>query len=385
MENPAASFSKGNILIVDDTPENLSLLSDILEMKDYGVRTAANGQSGINEAKSNLPDLILLDIMMPDLDGFKVCAQLKSDPTTRDIPVIFLSALSEIADKVRAFGVGGVDYITKPFQMQEVLARVDAHVSVYKLRKSLEERNAQLQQEIAERMRVEDELSAQNAELDAFAHSVAHDLKNPLTSLIGFAELLQTHYSQMPPDFVLDRLAAISRNGKRMVNIINALLLLSSVRQMSDVALSPLDMRVIVAEVVGRLEAQVQASEAQVKLPESWPVVIGYAPWVEEVWANYLSNALKYGGTPPRIELGSDACLKNQYRFWVRDFGVGIDPEEQSRLFTPFTRLTQLSGVEGHGLGLSIVQRIIEKMGGQVGVESKLGEGSLFYFTLPCP
>lgn len=289
---------QGSILIVDDTPENLYLLSDILEVKDYVVHTAANGRLGIAAALEWCPDLILLDIMMPDLDGFKVCAHLKEDARTRDIPVIFLSALSEISDKIRAFAVGAVDYITKPFQMQEVLARVETHINVYKLRKSLEERNAQLQQEIAERKRVEAELQAQNAELDAFAHSVAHDLKNPLTASLGFAELLQMHYAQLPADFVLDRLAAITRNGKRMVNIINALLLLSSVRQMSDVPITPLDMKEIVAEALARLEAQVQGSEAQIQLPQAWPLALGYAPWVEEVGRGVmLGSSVRVGGS----------------------------------------------------------------------------------------
>jgi signal transduction histidine kinase len=128
----------------------------------------------------------------------------------------------------------------------------------------------------------------------------------------------------------------------------------------------------------------VEQSHAEIVGPEAsaWPVALGYAPWVEEVWINYLSNALKYGGRPPRIELGAKAQPDEMTRFWVRDNGPGIPPEAQARLFTPFTRLDQVRA-KGHGLGLSIVRRIVEKLGGQVSVESQVGQGSVFSFTLP--
>jgi signal transduction histidine kinase len=177
------------------------------------------------------------------------------------------------------------------------------------------------------------------------------------------------------------------------------LLLLASARQ-QQVKLQPLDMASIVAEAQQRLVDQIGQAQAEIILPppSAWPVALGYAPWVEEVWANYLSNGLKYGGRPPRLELGatveppiavetSEDSAKEptpMVRFWLRDNGPGLSPEEQSRLFTPFTRLDQLE-VKGHGLGLSIVRRIVEKLGGQVGVESAgaPGQGSVFSFTLP--
>jgi signal transduction histidine kinase len=131
----------------------------------------------------------------------------------------------------------------------------------------------------------------------------------------------------------------------------------------------------------------VERSQAEIVLPDTWPVALGYGPWVEQVWVNLLSNAIKYGGQPPRVELGTDVnedvrLPKGRTRFWVRDNGPGLAEEEISRLFVPFTRLDQ-ARAEGHGLGLSIVRRIVEKLGGGVGVESEPGEGSLFYFALP--
>ncbi|HQE93992.1 MAG TPA: GAF domain-containing protein [Anaerolineae bacterium] len=253
-----------------------------------------------------------------------------------------------------------------------------------------------VQQELSERRRVEEalrqytlELEASNAELDAFAHTVAHDLKNPLSALIGFSVLLTSRFPKMPPEQVLEDLQHITAIGYKMISIIHELLLLASVRKMEEVPTSPLDMATIVAESLARLAGLQTDVHAEIELPETWPIAVGYAPWIEEVWTNYISNALKYGGCPdedipPRVTLGCDAPQDGKVRFWVRDDGCGLRLEEQGRLFAPFTRLYQMRA-EGHGLGLSIVHRIIEKLNGDVGVESEEGRGSLFWFTLPAP
>jgi signal transduction histidine kinase len=143
-----------------------------------------------------------------------------------------------------------------------------------------------------------------------------------------------------------------------------------------------MDMARIVDEAVKRIAYMADKWNATVVLPEAWPVAVGYGPWIEEVWVNYLSNGIKYGGRPPRLEFGADVESDGMIRFWVRDNGHGLTQEEQARLFTPFTRLEQVS-LKGHGLGLSIVRRIVEKLGGEVGVESQVGEGSIFSFVLP--
>jgi PAS domain S-box-containing protein len=227
------------------------------------------------------------------------------------------------------------------------------------------------------------ELEARNAELDAFAHTVAHDLKNPLTTVVGYGAFLVDRYEDTDDEQRLTMLSTITRQGNRMTNIIDELLLLASLRKLEDMAFSPLDMEQIVAEVQERLAMAIDEKQAQLVLPESWPVAVGYAAWVEEIWANYLSNALKYGGDPPQVTLGWDALdATGGFRFWVKDNGPGLTAEEQSRLFSPFTRLDQVSA-KGHGLGLSIVRRISEKLGGRVGVESAPGQGSTFWFTLP--
>jgi PAS domain S-box-containing protein len=225
------------------------------------------------------------------------------------------------------------------------------------------------------------ELEARNEELNAFAHTAAHDLKNPLGLLIGYADVLATDHASLPPEDVERYIRAIARNGRRMGRIIDELLLLASVRQ-AEVDVEPLDMAGTVHESLQRLADMIEAHQAEIILPESWPTALGYGPWIEEVWVNYLDNAIKYGGRPPRVELGAEELPGGEARFWVRDNGPGLSPEEQGRLFRPFTRLDQAQ-TKGHGLGLSIVRRIVEKLGGEVDIESEEGEGSVFSFALP--
>ncbi len=235
---------------------------------------------------------------------------------------------------------------------------------------------------VEELRRYSAELEASNEDLDAFAHTVAHDLNNPLTRVIGFAELLEEDYGTLSDEDVRRFLRTIAKAGNRMANITDELLLLSTVRNVDEIEVEPLDMDTLVSQALVRLEYLIEGSQAQIAFPDTWPVAIGYGPWVEEIWANYVSNAIKYGGEPPQVEVGATVRDDGTIQFWVRDDGSGLTPEEQARLFTPFTRLQKLRA-KGHGLGLSIVRRIMEKLGGEAGVESKLGGGSLFYFSLP--
>jgi len=224
------------------------------------------------------------------------------------------------------------------------------------------------------------ELESRNKELDAFAHTVAHDLKDPLGLIIGFAEALEENYASIPTQELPRHLHKITRHGHKMRNIINELLVLAGMRK-KEIEIRPLDMRSIIAEAQERLTYLIEEHQAEIILPKSWPLALGHAPWVEEVWVNYLSNALKYGGHPAWVELGATKQKDGTVRFWVRDNGPGLPPEDQARLFTPFTQLK--ARAQGHGLGLSIVQTIVEELGGKVGVESKVGQGSVFFFTLP--
>ncbi|HSJ57235.1 MAG TPA: PAS domain S-box protein [Anaerolineae bacterium] len=226
------------------------------------------------------------------------------------------------------------------------------------------------------------DLEARNQELDAYAHTVAHDLKDPLALVTGFAEVLREDHATMSEAEIERLLLLISHTGSRMHSILEELLLLAEVR-MADVETEPLDMGKLVASAEGRLAQVIEQAQAEIAYPAEWPQAMGYGPWIEEVWVNYVSNAIKYGGRPPRVELGATVQGAN-VRFWVRDNGPGIAPEDQAILFTPFTRLNQVRA-RGHGLGLSVVRRIIDKLGAQAGVENTgvPGEGSVFYFVLP--
>ena len=234
-----------------------------------------------------------------------------------------------------------------------------------------------------------EELEAQNAELDAFAHTVAHDLKNPLGVVTTYAEFVDLYFDRLDREQMKQAASMAARSAQKAISIVNNLLLLASTNKQA-VELKPLDLARISEETLHRLKNMIVEYQPEIGLPAEWPPALGHAPWIEEVWINYLSNALKYGGTPPRLELGGELLpnvastdiTSRLARFWVRDNGRGLTSEEQARLFTPFERLTQ-ANIVGHGLGLSIVKRIVEKLGGTVGVESEVGQGSTFFFTLP--
>jgi len=227
------------------------------------------------------------------------------------------------------------------------------------------------------------ELEARNEELDAFAHTVAHDLQGLVGRVTGYAEVLAEDHTEFSGEELERCLYAVLRNGRKMSEVIDGLLLLAGARKI-DVKIEPLGMPSIVAEAQHRLASMVAEYQAEMAVPDTWPAALGYGPWVEEVWVNYISNAIQYGGRPPRVELGAEAQPDCMVRFWVHDNGSGLMPEARARLFVPFTQLAHLHG-KGHGLGLSIVQRVVDRLGGQVGVDSEgvPGRGSVFSFTLP--
>ncbi|HEX6385420.1 MAG TPA: ATP-binding protein [Anaerolineae bacterium] len=286
-----------------------------------------------------------------------------------------LGVLYALDEQPRPYTQADLDFMTALASRAALaIVKVRLYERLRATNKLLEERSAELQQRTAD-------LEVRNAELDGFTHTVAHDLKAPLALIVGFASLLESDEQAALNDDQRLALRTITQTGFRMRNIINELLLLASVRK-QQVDMQPLDMAAIVAEAQTRLRYLIDEYEAEIILPGAWPTALGHGPWIEEVWTNYLSNGIKYGGRPPRLELGASEQAAGMVRFWVTDNGPGIAVEDRSRLFAPFTQLSQVRA-EGHGLGLSIVHRIIQKCEGQVGVDSEVGAGSTFWFTLP--
>jgi len=377
------------VLCMEDDTGLARLLKKRLEREGYSVAIARDGGEGLSMYAAAPYDVVAVDQNMPVHDGLEVIRILASRWPLP--PVIMITGAGNEKIAVEALKMGARDYIVKDVEggYLDLLPPVIDWV-VYQHRLAEEKRQAD------EALRqYATELKARNEELDAFAHTVAHDLKNPLNNVINSAELLTQGDATLLDETRQECLQTIVRSALKMGNIIDELLLLAGVRR-TEVVTEPLDMAGIVAEARLRLVHLIGDTQADIILQDAsaWPVARGYGPWVEEVWVNYLSNALKYGGQPPRVELGADPLSipltsggeegRDMVRFWVRDNGQGVTPEDQARLFTPFTRLDQ-ARAKGHGLGLSIVRRIVEKLGGQVGVGSDgvPGQGSTFFFTLP--
>lgn len=356
------------VLIVDDKPQNLRLVSDFLAEQGLDLMLTRGGAQALKKARMSRPDLVLLDVRMPEMDGFVVCKRLKSDPYTADVPVIFMTAVDDTAHKVEGFQLGAVDYVTKPIQREELLARIQHHLQLSRLQRELTARTQDLAQK--------------NAELEAYAHTIAHSLKTPLAAASRFLEIICKFRSE-GLSVEQQHLARQAHNAlATTAEVVDGLLLLSTVAQ-QQVELKPLDMGSLVSKALAQLDEMLVQKRASVDLPENWPSALGYAPWIAEVWVNLLSNALKYGGSPPKIEVEGTSD-GTHVRFGVRDNGQPLSDDERRRVFIPFTRLHQ-ERATGHGLGLSTVQRIVSKLGGAVGVTGGPEGGNEFFFTLPAP
>jgi len=292
--------------------------------------------------------------------------------------------LSEIITQSILLALGRVDVVLVGFIIAGICGFFIAYVTssvIFGYQKMIEEKNRELERITQALQEANALLTARNMELDAFARMVAHDLRTPLNVIYLGSDLSEEEFAAMSREERFRFLQTIAQSARKMNSLIDELLILSRV-QCQEIELQPLDMGAIVTQAMHRLGHSFEEYQAEIILPESWPAMWGYGPWVEEIWVNYLSNAIKYGGRPPRVELGATEQPDGSVRCWVRDNGIGLEREEQSHLFIPFTRLHRTEAT-GHGLGLSIVRRIMDRLGGQVGVESEPGQGSTFAFTLP--
>jgi light-regulated signal transduction histidine kinase (bacteriophytochrome) len=393
MDDSQPKKVKGSLLVVDDDLLVRQAMDALLSREGYQVRCAPNGGTALRFAGEDPPELILLDIRLPDMDGFEVCRRLKEDPKTGTIPVIFISGLEEVADKVKGFEVGGVDYITKSFQRQELLARVETHLALRRLQKQIEAQNVQLQQEIAKSKSAEEaladrtvqlerinrELVALNAELDDFTNMASHDMQEPLRTLLAFSELLRKDLGDSLPEQAAKDLGFITDAADRMQALIQDLLALSragrgaqkkekvSLRECVDLALEALALRL-------------KETGAQIildKLPDVW----GDSILLRQLYQNLIGNALKFsGGQRPVIQITFEEREGSQV-FGVKDNGIGIEPKYAQEIFKPFRRLHGRAEYEGSGVGLAICRKIVDWHGGKIWVDSESGKGAHFRFT----
>lgn len=375
MKSEQVHTPKGNILIVDDTPDNLRFLSHVLTEQGYEVKCAVSSSMALTAAFTEPPDLILLDIRMPEMDGYEVCQNLKANELTREIPVIFLSALHEVSDKVKAFASGGVDYITKPFQLEEVLARVESQLTISHLQKQLQQQNLRLQQ-------LNEELMQSNRELEEFAYIVSHDLQEPLRAVSSFTQLLAENYQSCFDAEAKECISFILDGTTRMRQLIKDLLAYSRLGT-RGIEFQPIDCQKVLEVVLADLQVMIAETDAKLTY-DSLPTVMGDSVQLAQLFQNLIINAIKFHrpDISPQIKISVE--LKDgEWLFGVHDNGIGMKPQNFERVFKMFKRLEPSAQYPGTGIGLTICKKIINRHQGQIWVESELGVGTTFYFTIP--
>jgi signal transduction histidine kinase len=369
---PAAGLAKSLILAVDDISKNLQVVGTLLRREGYRIVPATSGAQALERVRAETPDLILLDLMMPDMDGLEVCRRLKADALTLPIPVIFLTASNEMEHLVQGFEVGAVDYVTKPFNPPELLARVRTHLELKHARDTI--------------IRYGQELSRLNEEKNEFMGIAAHDLRSPLGTIQGFSDLLLED-PEMAREEREDFTRRISDTATRMSEMVQNLLDANRIeRGEMKMNLAPTELSAPLGGVVEAYRPRAAAKQQSVHLQnEAPPVTVVVDPSVlVQVLENLVSNAVKY--SPP----GKDIFVRlkkmpDAVRCEVQDEGPGLSAEDQKKLFGKFARLSAkpTGGEHATGLGLSIVKKMVEAMNGRVWCESEPGRGALFIVQFP--
>ena len=370
-EDSSHSDSGASILVVDDTPANLQVLVGLLKERGHRVRPVLEGRLALRAARAEVPDLILLDINMPDMNGFEVCEQLKADPKLADTPVIFISGNTETVDKVRAFSVGGVDYVTKPFQMAEVEARVATHLELRRKRREL--------QESLEALRRLETLR------DSLVHMVVHDLRSPLAAISACLEVIKWDAEEQHRQELAADVETALHATRTIIRLVNSVLDVSKMEGAEmRLQLVPADIAAVARESVDELESLVGTRQLVREWPEDPVMAIVDRDVVSRVLQNLLGNALKFtpatGAITVEVEANDDMV-----RVAVSDTGPGIPREYRERVFEKFGQVDAvLRGQRfSTGLGLTFCRLAVEAHGGRIGVDSEVGRGSTFWFVLP--
>jgi signal transduction histidine kinase len=360
-EEQLPSFpAKESILVVDGDPDMLLLLRELLNTSHYRIRPVNSGTMALTASAALPPDLILLDVHMPDVDGYELCRKFKHDDALRDVPVIFLSAVDEAFDKVRAFRCGAVDYIAKPFQVEELRARIATHLNLRKYSR---------------------ELKAANNELEAFSYSVSHDLKAPIRQILGFNDALMESHPELLDGEGQEFVRRIQRVSLRMTALIDDLLLFSRIGR-AEMRRFTVDLSDIAREIADELQKGEPGRDTSFTIAEGMSVKAD--PQLMRIaMENLLGNAWKYTGKTvgARIEVGMRE-ENGIATYFVRDNGAGFDMAHSDKLFKAFERLHPSCEFEGTGIGLSTVQRIIDRHGGRIWAHGEVGRGAEFRFYL---
>ncbi|NEP42947.1 MAG: response regulator [Okeania sp. SIO2H7] len=425
MNKKESVANKGSILVIDDIPANLSLLTQVLSESGYKVRAAPSGKFALKSVGKNPPDLILLDIMMPEMNGYEVCKELKTNPVTRDIPVIFLSALDEALDKVKAFEVGGADYITKPFQTVEVLARVENQLKARSLQLELVEKNHSLEKAIQD-LKWAQAQAIQNEKMLALGHlvaGVAHEINNPINFIFGnltpakeyiedLFKLIKTYqeqYSETNPaietifeevdlDFIAEDLPqllnSMQAGAERIATIVGGL---RTFARHDESEVKSVNVHDGIESTLMILQHQLRQTDtrpeiAVIKDYGKLPKVTCYASSLNQVFMNLIKNAIdaledtiiegKTVVNNPTIRIQTLTTTNQTVKIIIADNGVGIKSEVIKHIFDPFFTTKPVG--KGTGLGLFSSYRIIvEKHKGQLTCDSQLGEKTEFAIEIP--